>query len=107
MAAPGKVEIFFSEPVTVADGTAFLLDGGKYSVAAGVDVKPETNSVIISTGTLSEGEHTVTVNGNGTVKVVDGVGLKVAKLTLNLMSQMMLKLQNFSLQLLRAKTQLC
>ncbi|MED2007433.1 Ig-like domain-containing protein [Brevibacillus borstelensis] len=79
LAAPGKVEIFFSEPVTVADGTAFLLDGGKYSVAAGVDVKPETNSVIISTGTLSEGEHTVTVNGNGTVKVVDGVGLKVAK----------------------------
>ncbi len=81
LAAPGQVEIIFSEPVTVTDGTAFLLDGGKYSVAAGVNVKPETNSVIISTGTLAEGEHTVTVNGNGngTVKVTDGVGLKVAK----------------------------
>lgn len=78
LVAPGTVQISFSEPVTVADSSAFLLDGGKYSVT---DKQEDavTKSITIKTGSLSVGEHTISINDNGTVKVKDGAGLNVAK----------------------------
>ncbi|TQR32592.1 Ig-like domain-containing protein [Brevibacillus brevis] len=72
---PGLVQVFFSEPVEATSG--FLLDGGKYSVTISKK-DPATNSIILATGSLALGEHTITVNPDGDKNVVDGAGLKVS-----------------------------
>ena len=75
---PGKVQVFFSEPVFATSGVGFLIDGGQYSVNRG-DFDYATKSVILETGDLSLGNHTVTVNPDGDKVVKDGAGLFVAK----------------------------
>lgn len=77
--APNEVQVFFSEPVK---GTGFLIDGGKYSANV-KSYDDSTNSVILTTGTLAEGEHTVTVNSNTSGAVADYANLKVAKTDVN------------------------
>ncbi|RNB78354.1 hypothetical protein EDM59_29850 [Brevibacillus nitrificans] len=75
---PGKVAVTFNEPVSATSG--FLIDGGQYSVTvdtASVDYAAKT--VVLNTGTLSQGEHTITVNPDGDKSVKDGAGLFVAK----------------------------
>lgn len=76
---PGKVQVYFSEPVYTDSGVGFLIDGGQYSVTVDSVVEPATKSVILSTGALSQGTHTVTVNPDGDKAVKDGAGLFVAK----------------------------
>ncbi|OLN24129.1 hypothetical protein BTO30_01575 [Domibacillus antri] len=73
--APNEVQVFFSEPV---QGTGFLIDGGKYSATV-KSYDDATNSVILTTGTLENGEHTITVNTNTGDTVRDYAGLKLAK----------------------------
>ncbi|NNV01317.1 Ig-like domain-containing protein [Brevibacillus sp. MCWH] len=75
---PGKVQVFFSEPVFATSDGGFLIDGGQYSVNRG-DFDYATKSVILETGDLSLGNHTVTVNPDGDKVVKDGAGLFVAK----------------------------
>ncbi|OXB93018.1 hypothetical protein [Parageobacillus galactosidasius] len=77
---PKEVQVFFSEPVDVTVGTSggFLIDGGKYSATV-KSVDAASNSVVLSTGTLAVGEHTLTVNPEGSEVVKDFAGLKVAK----------------------------
>lgn len=78
LVGPGKVQVFFSEPVYATSGVGFLIDGGQYSVTRG-QFDPVTKSVTLETGALSLGNHTVTVNPDGDKVVKDGAGLFVAK----------------------------
>jgi len=84
LVGPGKVQVFFSEPVQPTDGKlGFLIDGGQYSVT--VDrYDAVTKSVTLLTGSLSLGAHTVTVNPDGDKSVKDGAGLLVNKTDLPL-----------------------
>ncbi|UKL00732.1 Ig-like domain-containing protein [Brevibacillus brevis] len=79
LVAPGKVQVTFNEPVYVAGGTGFMIDGGQYSVV--VDGAPDfaAKTITLATGSLSLGEHTITVNPDGSKSVKDGAGLLVAK----------------------------
>lgn len=84
LVGPGKVQVFFSEPVQPTNGKlGFLIDGGQYSVT--VDkYDAVTKSVTLLTGSLSLGNHTVTVNPDGDKAVKDGAGLLVNKTDLTL-----------------------
>ncbi|MBE2929289.1 S-layer homology domain-containing protein [Anoxybacillus flavithermus] len=73
---PGKVEVKFNEPVYATSG--FQIDGGKYSASVS-SINLVTSTVVLSTGSLADGEHTITVNPAGDSTVVDGSGLKAAK----------------------------
>ncbi|MDA5108119.1 Ig-like domain-containing protein [Brevibacillus thermoruber] len=76
---PGKVQVFFSEPVQADAGkVGFLVDGGQYSVTV-EKYDAATKSVILQTGSLTLGNHTITVNPDGDKAVKDGAGLYVAK----------------------------
>jgi trimeric autotransporter adhesin len=71
--APNQIRVFFSEPVNAATGD-FLIDDGKYSASVSA-VEPLTNSVLINTGNLADGEHTLKVKN--TVK--DYAGWRAAE----------------------------
>lgn|GEM_PF-4785014 len=75
---PGLIQVFFSEPVFVASGVGFLIDGGQYSVSV-KDSDPATKSVTLQTGSLSLGNHTITVNPDSDKALKDGAGLLVTK----------------------------
>ncbi|MCM3625646.1 Ig-like domain-containing protein, partial [Brevibacillus borstelensis] len=78
---PGKVEVTFNEPVHTKTQTGFLIDGGQYSVTVANETPDNfaTKTIILNTGNLSAGTHTITVNPDGDKKVEDGAGLYVAK----------------------------
>ena len=75
---PGLIQVNFSEPVYVASGVGFLIDGGQYSVSV-KESDPTTKSVTLQTGSLTMGNHTITVNPDGDKALKDGAGLLVTK----------------------------
>lgn len=78
LVGPGLIQVSFSEPVYSPNGLGFLIDGGQYSVSV-KEFTPATKSVLLQTGTLSQGNHTITVNPDNAKEVKDGAGLLVAK----------------------------